>query len=181
MPNNTKGGKEQMICCKYNLLAILINPWYTIQESPKLFALGPLLLALMSVHVLSESGRGAAAAAQAVFSACRKREMLHVACEKSGNLFWKNRFCGLKMVQLECPRARVIYPLVSFTFGFSGRCPFSACRKKLRLIKWNWTFLTSWHQLCLQNPVIWIPKGFSPKVCQIQTLSPIQLYNYLLT
>ena len=41
--------------------------------------------------------------------------MLHVACSKVGNSFSKNRFGGLLMAQFEC--ARVINPLVSFTFG----------------------------------------------------------------
>ena len=49
------------------------------------------------------------------FSACRKREMLHVACKLSGNLLLKNRFRGLQMVRFEC--TRVIHLLLSFTLG----------------------------------------------------------------
>ena len=41
--------------------------------------------------------------------------LLHVACEWSGNLFCKNGFLGLQMVQFECPR--VLHPLPPFTFG----------------------------------------------------------------
>ena len=49
------------------------------------------------------------------FTICRKREMLHVAFEWSGNPFCKNRFRSLQMIQFECPR--VNRPLVLFIFG----------------------------------------------------------------
>ena len=39
-----------------------------------------------------------------------------------------NKFCGLKMVQFEC--ARVINPLVSFTFRFNCGCPFPCMQEK---------------------------------------------------
>ena len=40
-----------------------------------------------------------------------------------GNVLCKNRFCGLQMVQFEC--FRVVYSLVSFTFGVHCEMPFS--------------------------------------------------------
>ena len=70
----------------------------------------------------------------ALFSACRKREVLHVACLKSGNSYCKNRFCGLQMVQLECPR--VINPLVSSTFGVHCGVPFSLYAGKGKCCIW---------------------------------------------
>ena len=57
----------------------------------------------------------------ALFSACRKREMLHVACKKVGNLISKYMFPALQLVQLEFPR----FPLVSFTFWVHSEMPFS--------------------------------------------------------
>ena len=51
-----------------------------------------------------------------------KRDILHVHNNKSGNLFCKNIFCGLQVVQFECPR--VIHPLLSFNFGVHCVVPF---------------------------------------------------------
>ena len=50
------------------------------------------------------------------------------------NSFCKNRFCGLQMVQLECPR--VIYPLVLFTFGVYCGVPFSLHAGKGKCCMW---------------------------------------------
>ena len=46
----------------------------------------------------------------------------------------KNGFRVLQMVQFECPR--VIYPLVSFTFGSTLRCPFPLHAGKGKCCMW---------------------------------------------
>ena len=53
---------------------------------------------------------------------------------KSGNLLLGNRFCGLQMVQLECPK--VIHPLVSFTFIVNWGVPFSIHAGKGKCCIW---------------------------------------------
>ena len=45
-----------------------------------------------------------------------------------GNIFCKNRFCGLQMVQFEWPQ--VIHPLVSYTFGVNSELPFHWMQEK---------------------------------------------------
>ena len=59
---------------------------------------------------------------------------LHVACQKSGNSYCKNRFRGLHMVQFECPR--VINPLVLFTFGVQCGVPISLYAGKGKCCMW---------------------------------------------
>ena len=83
----------------------------------------------------------------------QEKDSLHVACEESGNSFFKNRVGGLQMVQFECPRVRHPLALVYFTFSVHYGLPFSLHAKKGKCV-----LLTN-RKSILQKVVLWTPNG----------------------
>ena len=90
-------------------------------------------------------------------STCKKRERLHVACYKGGNSFSENRFCGLQIVQFECPR--FIHPLVSLIFWIHCGVPFSLYAGKGKCCMWPSDGHTKSEFRMLRIPIC--PKEFS--------------------
>ena len=87
--------------------------------------------------------------------------MWHV--KKSGNSFCKNSFCGLQMVQFECPR--VIHPLLLVTSEVHYGVPFFLDAGKGKSCMWlvnNVEIYFAKRCFLAQNGPIRIPKGHIP-------------------
>ena len=67
------------------------------------------------------------------FPSMLENGMMHAACDRSGNVFCKNRFCGVQMVQFEC--TKVIHSLLTLALGIHYGVLFT-----LRAGNWNSVF-----------------------------------------